>query len=85
MTRLSNRELAGVTGGESSSTTTLPFCELSSTTSDYRDCLGQVQQATSAQSPSTGSWWNPFGTDTNAGPRATALLQNMRETCGLPQ
>lgn len=86
MQRITTSALAGVSGGDDCTTATaeFPFCKLQTTTSDYKTCIDRVQQATNAQYPSTASWWNPFSRDSNAAPRATALMQNMRQTCGTP-
>ena len=58
-----------------------PFQYRSSTT-DYATCVGAVQGATRAQYPDTRPWYNPLATDTNAGPRAQATMDNIRTTCG---
>jgi hypothetical protein len=74
-----------VVGGAGSTTTTeAPFYKRTTTTSDYKACVDQVVKSTTDQYPSTASWWNPWSTDTNAGPRAKATVDNMRSTCGLP-
>jgi hypothetical protein len=74
-----------VLGGAGSTTTTeLPLYRRSTTTSDYKSCIDQVVRTTAEAYPSTASWWNPWSTDTNAGPRAAATVRNMRQTCGLP-
>jgi hypothetical protein len=74
-----------VSGGAATTTTTeAPFYRRTTTTSDYKACVDQVKQSTAQQYPSTASWWNPWSTDTNAGPRGQATIENMRNTCGLP-
>jgi hypothetical protein len=74
-----------VTGGAGTTTTTeAPFYKRTTTTSDYKACVDQVKQSANEQYPSTASWWNPWSTETNAGPRAQATVENMRKTCGLP-
>ena len=85
MTPILTSLLELVTGGAASTTTTeLPFYKRTTTTSDYKACVDQVKQSTADQYPSTASWWNPFSSDSNAGPRAQATVENMRNTCGLP-
>ena len=86
MQRIAHSVLAGVTGGDCSGASgeIAGFCRFSTTSSDYKTCIDRVQEATNAQYPATSSWWNPFSSDANAAPRATALMKNMKETCGVP-
>jgi hypothetical protein len=84
--RIDLDRLVAVTGGAGSTTTVnFPLGSVSRTNSDYKTCIDRVQQQTATQYPSTASWWNPFSSDTNAGPRASATIKNMVTTCGLPQ
>lgn len=77
--------LGGVTGaGTSTSEVSVGPVSARSSQTDYQTCTAAVTQATAQQYPSTAQWWNPFSTDTNAGPRASATMQNLKETCGLP-
>jgi len=85
MKTLTLAQLDAVLGGAGSTTTVDgPFYHRSTTTTDYKACVDQVVRSTAEQYPSTASWWNPWSTDTNAGPRAAATVANMRKTCGLP-
>jgi hypothetical protein len=71
-------------GGNSTSRIGVPGASYSSSTTDYKRCVDTVVAQTAAQYPSTKPWYNPFATDTNAGPRGAATIANMRSTCGLP-
>jgi hypothetical protein len=75
---------AVVGGANTTSTTQAPFYSNTTSTTDYKSCIDQVARTTADKYPSTASWWNPWSTDTNAGPRADATVANMRSTCGLP-
>jgi hypothetical protein len=78
-------ELAAVAGGETSQqSVNAGLVSVSSTRTNYATCIENVKEQTAQQYPSTRPWYNPFATDTNAGPRAQATMQNMRDVCGLP-
>lgn len=84
MIALSLDQLATVTGGESSTTNaSVPGASYSQTRSDYATCVDTVKDQTAQQYPST-KFLGLFGTDTNAGPRAQATMDNMRNVCGPP-
>lgn len=85
MQRIEHVELATVVAAGSSTTSTdTPLVRTQTTQTDYAKCVDTVVRQTATQYPSTQPWWNPFGTDTNAGPRARATVDNMRRVCGLP-
>jgi hypothetical protein len=81
-------ELAGVTGGESSTTRVeTPIGTYSSSTSDYQACVDKATSLAADKYPSTRSldprtWFAPDG---NAGPRADQTRSNIVEMCGKPQ
>jgi hypothetical protein len=78
-------DLAGVSGGEQSTTSfRAPGVSYSSSQSDYAKCVDTVVRETAAAYPSTRPFYNPFAADTNAGPRAAETVRRMRQTCGLP-
>ncbi len=84
MTPIAPDLLAAVTGGgESSTSASGPLVSYQSTRSDYAKCVDTVKQESAQQYPST-KFLGLFGTDRNAGPRAQATMDNMRNTCGLP-
>lgn len=77
--------MASVVGaGESRTTVRGPGFSYSSTRTDYQACVDAVTKTTAAQYPSTTPWWKPWGTDANAGPRASATQTNIRDICGRP-
>lgn len=84
MIEIAPDQLAGVTGGDSSTTSAnAPLVSYQHTRSDYAKCVDTVKDQTAQQYPST-KFLGIFGTDHNAGPRAQATMDNMRNVCGLP-
>ena len=76
--------LARVMGGESSTTTVrVGGARYSSSQTDYGKCVDTVTDMTRQQHPDT-RLFGIFGTDRNAGRRATATLRNMQQVCGTP-
>lgn len=85
MIELAPELLASVVGGDTSERgVSTPIFSASNRQTDYSKCLDTVKSETAQQYPSTRPWYNPFATDTNAGPRAKATMENMRNVCGLP-
>ena len=84
MIALAADELAGVVGGERSSTSVrLGIAAYDSGRSDYQTCVDTVKTLTRDQHPDTRPL-GLFGTDRNARRRAGATLRNLREVCGKP-
>ena len=85
MIELAPELLACVVGGDTSGhDVSTPIFSASNRQTDYSRCIDTVRSQTAQQYPSTRPWYNPFATDTNAGPRAQATMDNMRKYCGLP-